>query len=64
MLRAILVLVFVSGCASVPTMREFENNNCNNEVKDVVTLVDRAIPNTCVEEAEIVQLPTYQQLQD
>ena len=45
-------------------MREFENNNCNNEVRDVVTLIDRAIPYTCVEEAEIVQLPTYQQLLD
>lgn len=64
MLRAFLLLILLSGCASVPTMREFENNNCNNEVKDVVTLIDRAIPYTCVEEAEIVQLPTYQQLLD
>ena len=64
MLRAFLLLILLSGCASVPTMREFENNNCNNEVRDVVTLIDRAIPYTCVEEAEIVQLPTYQQLLD
>ena len=64
MLRAFLLLILLSGCASVPTMREFEDEKCRNEVKDVVTLIDRAIPHTCVEAPEIIQLPTYRQLLD
>ena len=46
MLRAILVLVFVSGCASVPTPNQ---TNC-------ISLLE------CREAPELIQLPTYQQL--
>lgn len=64
MLRAVLTLILLSGCASVPTMKEYEDENCKNPIVDVVTLIDRAIPHTCVEAPEIIQLPTYQQLLD
>ena len=62
MLRAILVLVFVSGCASVPTMTDYGNAECKPEVVDVVTAIDTLTPNTCIEPPELIQLPTYQQL--
>ena len=64
MLRAVLTLILLSGCASVPTMKEYQDENCRQPIVDVVTAIDRVIPHTCVEAPEIIQLPTYQQLLD
>ena len=56
---AILLVLILTGCASVPNMN---TDDCNPEVRDVVTAVERAIPFTCIEAPEIIELPTYEQL--
>lgn len=56
---AILLVLILTGCASVPNMN---TEDCNPEIVDVVTAVERAIPYTCIEAPEIVNLPTYEQL--
>ena len=42
---AILLVLILTGCASVPNMN---TDDCNPEVRDVVTAVERAIPFTCI----------------
>tara|TARA_Y100001951_G_scaffold93664_1_gene89479 strand:+ start:482 stop:1381 length:900 start_codon:yes stop_codon:yes gene_type:complete len=56
-----LALLLVSGCASVPTMKH-EDNKCLHDIVDVKTLIEKAIPFTCIEEAKEIRLPTHYEL--
>ena len=47
----LLALLLVSGCASIPTMKP-EGEKCVHDIVDVKTLIEKAIPYTCVEEAK------------
>lgn len=58
---ALLTLLLVSGCASIPTMAP-EGKKCTHDIVDIKTLVEKAIPYTCVEEAKEIRLPTHYEL--
>ena len=60
-LLAILLVFLIAGCASVPRM-DRDDTNCDPDVVDVKSIVEKAIPFTCVEGPEIVNLPTYERL--
>ena len=57
----LLTLILVSGCASIPTMKP-EGEKCTHDIVDVKTLIEKAIPYTCVEEAQEISLPTHYEL--
>ena len=57
----LLALLLVSGCASIPTMKP-EGEKCVHDIVDVKTLIEKAIPYTCVEEAKEIRLPTHYEL--
>ena len=57
----LLTFLLVSGCASIPTMAP-EGNKCTHDIVDVKTLIEKAIPFTCVEEAKEIRLPTHYEL--
>ena len=57
----LLTLILVSGCASIPTMKP-EGEKCTHDIVDVKTLIEKAIPYTCVEEAQEIRLPTHYEL--
>ena len=54
-------LLLISGCASIPTMAP-EGEKCVHDIVDVKTLIEKAIPYTCVEEAKEIRLPTHYEL--
>lgn len=58
---ALLTLLLVSGCASIPTMKP-EGEKCTHDIVDIKTLIEKAIPFTCVEEAKEIRLPTHYEL--
>jgi len=58
---ALLTLLLVSGCASIPTMKP-EGEKCTHDIVDIKTLIEKAIPYTCVEEAKEIRLPTHYEL--
>ena len=57
----LLAILLVSGCASIPTMKP-EGEKCTHDIVDVKTLIEKAIPYTCVEEAQEIRLPTHYEL--
>ena len=57
----LLTFLLVSGCASIPTMKP-EGEKCTHDIVDVKTLIEKAIPFTCVEEAKEIRLPTHYEL--
>ena len=57
----LLTLILVSGCASIPTMAP-EGKKCTHDIVDIKTLIEKAIPYTCVEEAKEIRLPTHYEL--
>ena len=60
-LLAVLLVFLIAGCASVPRM-DRDDTNCDPDIVDVKTMVEKAIPFTCVEGPEIINLPTYERL--
>ena len=57
----LLTLLLVSGCASIPTMKP-EGEKCTHDIVDIKTLIEKAIPYTCIEEAKEIRLPTHYEL--
>ena len=57
----LLAILLVSGCASIPTMKP-EGEKCTHDIVDIKTLIEKAIPYTCVEEAQEIRLPTHYEL--
>ena len=57
----LLTFLLVSGCASIPTMKP-EGEKCTHDIVDVKTLIEKAIPFTCIEEAKEIRLPTHYEL--
>ena len=57
----LLTLLLVSGCASIPTMSP-EGQKCTHPIVDIKTLIEKAIPFTCIEEAQEIRLPTHYEL--
>ena len=51
-LLGLIVVLLTSGCASVPSMQD----TCNSTVMKRV--------GSCIEDAEVVKIPTYQELTD
>jgi curli production assembly/transport component CsgG len=60
-LWVLLTVLLVSGCASVPIMKP-DAEKCTHDIVDVKTLIEKAIPYTCIEEAQEIRLPTHQEL--
>ena len=58
---ALLTVLLVSSCASIPTMKP-EGEKCTHDIVDIKTLIEKAIPYTCVEEAKEIRLPTHYEL--
>ena len=58
---ALLTVLLVSACASIPTMKP-EAEKCTHDIVDIKTLIEKAIPYTCVEEAKEIRLPTHYEL--
>ena len=57
----LLAILLVSGCASIPTMKP-EGEKCTQDIVDIKNLIEKAIPYTCVEEAQEIRLPTHYEL--
>ena len=57
----LVLLLLVSSCASIPIMKP-EGQKCVHDIVDVKTLIERAIPYTCIEEAKEIRLPTHYEL--
>ena len=57
----LLTFLLVSGCASIHTMKP-EGEKCVHDIVDVKTLIERAIPYTCIEEAKEIRLTTHYEL--
>ena len=57
----LLTFLLVSGCASIPTMKP-EGEKCTHDIVDVKTLIEKAIPFTCIEEEKEIRLPTHYEL--
>ena len=58
---ALLTVLLVSACASIPTMKP-EAEKCTHDIVDIKTLIEKAIPYTCVEEEKEIRLPTHYEL--
>ena len=57
----LVLLLLVSSCASIPIMKP-EGQKCVHDIVDIKTLIERAIPYTCIEEAKEIRLPTHYEL--
>ncbi len=57
----LVLLLLVSSCASIPIMKP-EGQKCTHPIVDIKTLIERAIPYTCIEEAKEIRLPTHYEL--